>query len=700
MDIDTCSPSLTTNQVNNGMSIISAPPATTKENAGDDDVPSSELAKDDSTTNTVDNASKMAATTWTFTDCSNNPTPLVNAKPAISTEKANPQKASLDAIMESENGPTLTKKESLVEPNNNSATGNNNNNSTTDREKNADSQMAPKQPFNDDKNAKDDGKMSAKASEQDAAPNKPIMDVDSRPNNNAAVETARVGDKDKTIPEGVKSNNSLVLKRRRRRRVNFTVMMVVDAIKQNTRHHPNNCDDESSLLLLQPDDIIVSIGGTNIAGLTFAQACAIFSTKSENVPDSETMIQAKIVVARRKPPRPAVLLAKRPMGVPPKTYPSKSTTRTTTELSFSSKREGALANMEWKPTSTSSGGSAALMIAALPKLLSLPANSSMNFSPTEIAVLADCMIQAAHHHHPSHRLLGQAVSEDGFLRATTIFRQVAVLKECILAHRSLPTLQTKWMELTRTVDANLAERARAFWSQTLKKEAESGGENLPFSSDAERSELRQLPRPPKGCRCKSQDHEYLHDPRCSLYGDLRRRVPVDELSELLYQRSTTASTRTKGGPKDLNAVEKGFKDRIVKLKNAAEMEEAEARFVARMEEIQVKECKKAIFAPTLTAMILSTVFELQREFPIHHLAPVEIIQESEEEEGEEQEVEEVALMALGKRKNSSNAQKKNKKQKTPGGHKISLQYLMRMLQYISKTWGHVYREPSHEEYAW
>jgi hypothetical protein len=139
------------------------------------------------------------------------------------------------------------------------------------------------------------------------------------------------------------------------------------------------------------------------------------------------------------------------------------------------------------------------------------------------------------------------------------------------------------------------------------------------------------------------------------------------------------------------------------------MEAAEARFVARMEEIQVKECKKAVFAPTLTAMVLSTVFALQREFPMQQvLAPEQAmmtVDDDEEEEkddecDDEEDDEDVPLMALGKRKISGTVLQDGKKQKTNGGNKISFKYLIRMLQYISNTWGHVYREPSHEEYAW
>ena len=128
------------------------------------------------------------------------------------------------------------------------------------------------------------------------------------------------------------------------------------------------------------------------------------------------------------------------------------------------------------------------------------------------------------------------------------------------------------------------------------------------------------------------------------------------------------------------------------------MEEGEARFVAHMEEVQVKECKKAVFAPTsLATMVLSTVFELQREFPISKEDG------EDEDEDDEEEEEEVTLAVLGtKRKTASKSGNNSKRprQSTVAERRVSFQYLLRMLQHISKVWGHVYREPSHEDFAW
>jgi hypothetical protein len=161
--------------------------------------------------------------------------------------------------------------------------------------------------------------------------------------------------------------------------------------------------------------------------------------------------------------------------------------------------------------------------------------------------------------------------------------------------------------------------------------------------------------------------------------------------------------KTKSDGKDLKAVESAYKNRIVRLKEATENEMKEARFVARMEEIQTKELKKAVFAPNLSSMLLSAIFELQREFSVS-------TQEADHSDDEDEAMDEgdddddVPLVALGKRKSdeTEDNQKGEKQQKRVNREdpKISLEYLIRVLEYISKTWGHCYREPSHEEYAW
>ena len=328
-------------------------------------------------------------------------------------------------------------------------------------------------------------------------------------------------------------------------------------------------------------------------------------------------------------------------------------------------------------------------------------NNNSDFQLTELAILADCIISALH--QPS-RLLGQPIwkkasavhDETVFSPMSTLAKKIATLKfvkysgSSTISLRASSSMVSKWLQICSGIESNFVKQHQQSWNMTVEME---GGGDLTFTSDAERSALRQMPRPPKGCRCKVDDHEYLHDPKCNLYRDICRLVPKETLSNLwLSSKKVSKSSST-----DLNVVQAAFKDRLLKLKSTAEMEEGEARFVAHMEEVQVKECKKAVFAPTsLATMVLSTVFELQREFPISK-------EDGEEEDEDDDEEEEVTLAVLGtKRKTASKSGNNSKRprQNTVAERRVSFQYLLRMLQHISKVWGHVYREPSHEDFAW
>jgi hypothetical protein len=474
----------------------------------------------------------------------------------------------------------------------------------------------------------------------------------------------------------------------RRRRINFTVMTVVDAERQNARW---NLDEgtkanKEPITLLEPGDIIVSIGGKDVAGCRFTEACAIFAQMSVQTTattpngESRTEIQTKLVIARKK-------------QVPSK---AKSDKPINSKVESNSNSESkSQSSSDSQPLGNSSKLDNALSRTLLnSKALLAPANASLRFSVAEIAVLADGIIQAIHD-QPTSRLLGQEISAGVLANKTTIFRQVANLKDCILSHRSPETLFAKWSQLCQSMSTSLAEQSRAAWNRQALLVETSNDElsSLSYSSEAERTALRQLPRPNKGCRCQRQDHEYVHDVRCSLYQDICRLLPTEELQELQYDPNRIQKSRVNTTVKDLNTVETAFKDRFVKLKTAAELEEAEARFVARMEEIQVKQLRKAIFAPNLTTMVLSSIMDLQREFPDTGPSVESDSDDSDDESFDDE------LLLSGKRK-PRRSNKESKKSKVNQVKNINFKYLTRIVQHIGKTWGHVYREPSHEDYAW
>jgi hypothetical protein len=163
----------------------------------------------------------------------------------------------------------------------------------------------------------------------------------------------------------------------------------------------------------------------------------------------------------------------------------------------------------------------------------------------------------------------------------------------------------------------------------------------------------------------------------------------------------------------LSALETAFKDRFVKLKEEQVKEEDEARFVAEMERIQLTTLRKAIFAPSLTVIILSSLASISDEFEKMATiktaektpslvketppAPLHVVDVDSDDD--------VPLMALGKRgallPGKERESKKQKTEETPPCEVgFNVLFLGKLLLHMSKTWGHVYREPSHKDYAW
>jgi hypothetical protein len=446
----------------------------------------------------------------------------------------------------------------------------------------------------------------------------------------------------------------IVQRRQRRRRVNFSVMQIMDTDKQNSRRP--DIDPEKKL---KSGDIVVAVQGHELNGMAFKDACGVFSKKAENVSDS--LIQTQVIVARKRTIVAAVKVTN---------AESTNPIPLTSVVAPSPSKTPAIAPQ-------------------------LPENTSMVFSPSEIATMSNSFFQTL---HSSSRVLGLDIQDIAWHVQTVIFRMGSLLKDTELTPRASITLKNKWSDLTRFLDYNLVEKGKTFW--THKFRGEFGDEKIPFSSDVERHVIRHLPRPSKGCRCKQKDHEHLFDPKCVLYRDLQRRLSKEELAKLRQQKKKNRSMSNK----DLNVVESAFKNRMLKLKTATENESIEARFVEKMEEIQVKELHQAIFAPNLTTIVLSAIFELQREFYVSIDDDNENMNDdAEDDDAEDDDDDDVPLECLGKRKPEDQTEDDTKKQHKigrEGDPNFSIQYLIRMLEYVSKTWGHCYREPARDEYAW
>ncbi len=341
--------------------------------------------------------------------------------------------------------------------------------------------------------------------------------------------------------------------------------------------------------------------------------------------------------------------------------------------------------------------------------------------------------------------------------------ELACLESPALNQRDIiSSIQAKLNHTFRSIEQSSKELATAHWTNQWKIEQEkahrvSDLQQLPHPlSDAQRSAMRALPRPAKGCRCGRMDHEYVNDSSCVLYRNLR------VLSETKVSPDRNNSERNKMKLGNLNAVETAYKDRILKLKAEAEREKEEARFVEEMEELQVKQLKRAVFAPNLTAMVLSAVCELAKDIlidddsidkdfhdtitldkikpetqsvvssnsPKNHVGDViksssssqtqkDILNVDNDEDDESDEDDDVPLASLCKKRDAPSTQESDsKRQKVQAGAStaeitfdtkpyamkerpsLDLSFLARILRHCSLTWGHLYKEPTDAEYAW
>jgi hypothetical protein len=502
--------------------------------------------------------------------------------------------------------------------------------------------------------------------------------------------------------EGNSSSDAQVVpakqKRRRRRRFFFGVLKVVQAEQQNAR--TKNSDPNR---LLQPGDIILKLNGNDVGGLTFQQACGLFAschtpaTRSEASETHASTICCPLVVARMKPrTKPVVHLEPiRPTNI------------------YSS--VGALAK-----TSQS--------LCIPPQKIPFAVNDRTNqvlsgdFSNTELLALAQGALRCVF--EPT-RTLGY---ETPLELQVKCFQLVALEQK-----RDYSAIRSKREHVARSIEQSMKKAAVTHWTSQWKMEVEKMGITddlqVPYLSDAQRSALRELPRPVKGCRCGSTNHDHVNDSRCVLYRNLRA------LSENQVESEERKKESKRAKASSLNAVETAFKDRILKLKEETEREEEEARFVSEMEELQVVRSKVAVFVPSFTAMILSTVVGLRGEISDiddvvgdteaaaerrkHTVASTDSqakateVHKDEVDDDDDDDDDDLPLMALGKRSGPSTQEPETKRVKTQDteqssdGNKIvqdtlplDLSFLAKVLRHISHTWGHLYKEPSDASFAW
>jgi hypothetical protein len=455
-------------------------------------------------------------------------------------------------------------------------------------------------------------------------------------------------------------------RRKRRKRAYFHVMSVLHALKQNEKNPKIDLNKK-----LKPGDLILEINGQTTGGLPFHEACQLFAgcsdpKKNDPTNDEKTgqvLIECSLLVARRK---------SKPVPPPSKVH-----------IAIQK------APSAQKPLVT-------------PFAVNTDAMVSGDFTADEIKGLAEGTVMVL---ISKDRPLGYEASPD-------------TIRQCMsapsLAVRDQTSIQRKLIHLQSSIDATYSNTATTYWK--LQWEANHKEVEIPevlrldFMTLAQLCSIRALPRPPRGCRCGSSDHEYVNSPKCILYYRLRK---LSSKSATNLPPNKTPGLET--SLKDLSAVETAFKDRIIKMKEEQEQEKAEAKFVDEMEKTQTRHEKRAIFAPNFSTMVLCAIAAIGPTFDksvdsflsVDEDAKDEVVETNPiidgEKDEEDKDEDDLPLFSLGKRQASDSigsAAKKAKRELDMASLGFHPAFLAQLLTYMSHTWGHVYRESSHSDYTW
>ena len=480
-------------------------------------------------------------------------------------------------------------------------------------------------------------------------------------------------------------------KKPRRKRVAFDVLTVVEANKARVVSLPNNQKSP-----LQPGDIFVTINGRDVGGMTFGEACRFISTSSSKC-STTGEIRCVLTMARRKVPLPS--------------------------------------------------GAGSLMTGASNNLRLPQSNPNMQAPPTAVPlvpfnvfgerVIGDfssvewCAIIQAFPIVFRSLTTGMALMPVAKKDVCTTIKQKDVYK-IYLKQRSVESIQAKIAFEGKRINAEARQRADEYWRTEWEKEVKTDADNENNSlvdnylTDAQRSALRSKARPSSGCKCGSKTHNFVSDAKCVLFRDVKHfcaknSVRVDDDEKKI--KGKKISTKGKG------KLEAAYIRRFNQLReeNAATKEEAE--FVLKMEQQQSYGMKKAVFAPnSLCTMVISAVAAVMDLIPEDRqqldskeaeedgkrmtVAPKEAV--NEPNDSDDSDDEDLPLNALLKHPASSKRAASNSKLPSPKRAKQaesnndspnlkavpSAYILAEILLHISKTFGHLFVEPTHPIYAW
>lgn len=352
-------------------------------------------------------------------------------------------------------------------------------------------------------------------------------------------------------------------------RVEFAVLSVVNTNKATP----------STKAVLHPDDIILSINGRPIGNMLFKAACQAIGSTSLMCPNTG-VVTCVLKVAKK------VQVVNGP-------------------VSYN--------NVNLPQAMSAPGSNHQMATPMIPFHCVDNKVLSGEFSPLEWSALVRGLSTV-----PQELFSGMAI-----LPTSTKDVLAAILKHeeygKLIKMRSIETLEKKLAYESNQINQYM--NGKAFQTETSKWLLEisqdvTNKHNTQFGkplTDAERTRLRQAPRPSKGCKCGSSSHMYINDPQCVLYRDVRQycadnSIDITNVGKVKGISAANAKIILEKKKNAKTLSEKQVIDRFIKAQATKAAEAAEAEFVLEMEKIQIEQMKKAVFAPpSLTTVVLSAV---------------------------------------------------------------------------------------------
>ena len=504
---------------------------------------------------------------------------------------------------------------------------------------------------------------------------------------------ARIDVKNEVRNDETCESTTVKKKKPRRKKKSFGVVQITKTGEQIIYDETGDTNS-----VVKVDDIILSINDIDIGGKEFSDVVNMFSSDSRIDKDEKSVI-CEIKVARIKLKRKTML--KKDKGI-----------------------QGNAKNNSEKQS-----------LSSIPFVLHPNGGSvvSGDFSKEEMNVFIHGM-QLAN--------IMQLVQEYNYIHEE-IWDIVHSLpnNKLVLAKRSVSDLKKKWEFETKVLEQRSQNRAITFWKQSWIDKGPKFHEmeafqkdskpqlNMKFMSDAKRSKLLALPRPLRGCKCGKLDHDRVNHPNCIIYRNLKQRYGIQMEEDLAMMNNTTSKSQdqmSNQNGKRCNAIQKIQNQRTKKIKLEYEADQKEALFVESMEKVILQK-KQAIFAPThLTIMVISAVSvlnacvedsKIQKNETDIMLNRVEnkkerkqdaIDDEIIDDESDSDEDDDVLLVSLKSRETMKEKEDIKTLMKIfevyhdneTEGEKKHTVTISEILLYLSQTWGHVFIEPSHLDYAW